>query len=56
MRHGSQYRVMHVCRSLGGVSGFSEQADSSAGARLQPPSSYKVTFSKYLKKAVNYEE
>lgn len=56
MRHGSQYRVMHVCRSLGGVSGFSEQADSSAGARLQPPSSYKVTFSKYLKKAVCYDE
>ena len=27
------------------------QADSSAGARLQPPSSYKVTFSKYLKKS-----
>ena len=32
------------------------QADSSAEARLQPPSSYKVTFSKYLKKAVYYEE
>ena len=47
---------MHVGWSLGGVSGFSEQADSSAGARLQPPSSYKVTFSKYLKKAVCYEE
>ena len=32
------------------------EADSSAGVRLQPTSSYNVTFSKYLKKAVCYEE
>lgn len=37
MRHGSQYRVMHVCRSLGGVSCLSEQADYRMMAHYLPP-------------------